>query len=79
MKTSASTLDQAEARLLGSRITRGLLDRLAARAVTAGPRELAPVEMPATGAVLGQVPRGTAADVAAAAAAARAAQPAWAG
>ena len=79
MKTSASTLDQAEARLLGPRITRGLLDRLAARAVTAGPRELAPVEMPATGDILGQVPRGTAADVAAAAAAAREAQPGWAG
>lgn len=77
MRTSASTLDQAEARQLGPRITRGLLDRLAARAVTAGPRELAPVEMPATGDVLGQVPRGTAADVAAAAAAAREAQPGW--
>ena len=37
MRTSTSTADEAEPRLLGPRITRGLLDRLAARAVTAGP------------------------------------------
>ncbi len=64
-------------RQLGPRITRGLLDRLAAGAVTAGPRDLVPVEMPATGGVLGHVPRGTAEDVAAAAGAARQAQPGW--
>lgn len=64
-------------RLLGSRITGGVLDRLAARAATAGPREPVPVEMPATGEILGHVPRGTADDVAAAAATARGAQRDW--
>ena len=78
MRTPTEPLADAEPRLLGPRITRGLLDRLTARAVTAGPRELAPVEMPATGEILGQVPRGTPDDVAAAAAAAREAQPGWA-
>jgi succinate-semialdehyde dehydrogenase/glutarate-semialdehyde dehydrogenase len=68
---------EVDPRLLGPRINRGLLDRLAGRAVAAGPRELMPVEMPATGSLLGQVPRGTAADVAAAADAARSAQPGW--
>jgi succinate-semialdehyde dehydrogenase / glutarate-semialdehyde dehydrogenase len=77
MTISARSPASAEPRLLGPRITHGLLDRLAARAVTAGPRELAPVEMPATGNILGHVPRGTADDVAAAADAARRAQPGW--
>jgi len=54
-----------------------MLDRLAGRAVTAGPRELVPIEMPATGGILGHVPHGTADDVAAAADAARAAQSGW--
>ncbi len=45
--------------------------------MTTGPRELTSVEMPATGEILGQVPRGTADDVAAAAAAARDAQRGW--
>jgi succinate-semialdehyde dehydrogenase/glutarate-semialdehyde dehydrogenase len=77
MTISAHSPASAEPRLLGPRITRGLLDRLAGRAVTAGPRELVPVEMPATGSVLGHVPRGTADDVAAAADAARRAQREW--
>ena len=64
--------------LLGPRITRGLLGRLAARAATAGPGEPVPVEMPATGKILGHVPHGTADDVAAAADTARSAQPGWA-
>ena len=77
MTTSAGSPAVVEPRFLGPRITRGLLDRLAGRAVTAGPRELAPVEMPATGDILGHVPRGTADDVAAAADAARRAQRDW--
>ena len=77
MRTPADSPAVAAPRLLGPRVTRGLLDRLAARAVTAGPREPAPVEMPATGDVLGYVPRGTADDVEAAADAARRAQCGW--
>ncbi|MFI5062711.1 MAG: succinic semialdehyde dehydrogenase [Streptosporangiales bacterium] len=77
MRTPADSPAVAAPRLLGPRVTRGLLDRLAARAVTAGPREPAPVEMPATGDVLGYVPRGTAEDVGAAADAARRAQRGW--
>jgi succinate-semialdehyde dehydrogenase/glutarate-semialdehyde dehydrogenase len=77
MTISAASPAGVDPRLLGPRITRGLLDRLAARAVTAGPRELAPVEMPATGHILGHVPRGTADDVEAAADAARRAQHDW--
>ena len=77
MTTSAGSQAIAGPRLLGPRITRRLLERLSARAVTAGPRELLPVEMPATGTVLGHVPRGTADDVAAAAEAARREQLDW--
>jgi len=66
-----------EPQLLGPRISRGLLDRLAGRAVATGPGELVAVEMPATGHTLGHVPRGTANDVAAAADAARSAQRDW--
>jgi succinate-semialdehyde dehydrogenase/glutarate-semialdehyde dehydrogenase len=77
MTTSAGSQAIARPRLLGPRITRRLLERLSARAVTAGPRELLPVEMPATGTVLGHVPRGTADDVAAAAEAARREQLDW--
>jgi succinate-semialdehyde dehydrogenase/glutarate-semialdehyde dehydrogenase len=77
MTTSLESQASIEPRLLGPRITRRLLDRLADRAVTAGPREQVPVEMPATGTVLGYVPHGTADDVAAAADAARRAQPDW--
>ncbi|MGO8958936.1 MAG: succinic semialdehyde dehydrogenase [Streptosporangiaceae bacterium] len=71
---SAAGVGQQE---LGSRISRGLLDRLAARAVTAGPRELVAVELPATGNILGHVPHCTGDDVAAAADAARRAQRDW--
>jgi succinate-semialdehyde dehydrogenase/glutarate-semialdehyde dehydrogenase len=77
MTISAASPAEVEPRLLGPRITSGLLDRLAGRAVTAGPRELVPVEMPATGNLLGHVPRGTADDVAAAADTARSTQPGW--
>src|SRR5919201_5707108 len=79
MTASVGSQASVQRRLLGPRITPQLLDRLAARAVTAGPRQLAPVEMPATGNVLGHVPRGTADDVAAAADVARAAQGDWQG
>jgi succinate-semialdehyde dehydrogenase/glutarate-semialdehyde dehydrogenase len=78
MTTSAHRPTSADPAVLGPRVTGALLDRLAARAATAGPRDLVPVEMPATGTVLGQVPHCTAADVAAAADAARSAQPGWA-
>src|SRR5450755_735630 len=79
MTTSVDSPAGAETRFLGPRITRRLLDRLAERAVTAAPREMVPVEMPATGQTLGYVPHGGADDVAAAADAARRAQPAWQG
>jgi len=77
MTISAGSSASVEPQLLGPRITQGLLDRLASRAVTAGSRELLAVEMPATGNILGHVPRGTADDVAAAADAARRAQRDW--
>ncbi|HXZ74232.1 MAG TPA: aldehyde dehydrogenase family protein, partial [Streptosporangiaceae bacterium] len=77
MTTSAGSQAIAGPQLLGPRITRRLLDRLACRAVTVGPRELLPVGMPATGTILGHVPRGTADDVAAAAETARRAQRDW--
>lgn len=78
MTTAERSPASVDPRLLGSRVTRDLLDRLAAGAATAGPREPTQVEMPATGGLLGEVPRGTAEDVAAAADAARAAQRDWA-
>jgi succinate-semialdehyde dehydrogenase/glutarate-semialdehyde dehydrogenase len=60
------------------RIGAALLARLAARAAVAAPAETTPVEAPFTGAVLARVPEGRPADVAAACAAAREAQAAWA-
>jgi len=78
MTTSVEPSASAEPGLLGPRVTGRLLDRLAARAVTAGPREQVPIEMPATGTMLGHVPHGTPDDVAAAADTARQAQPGWA-
>ena len=77
MTTSARSPASAESRFLGPRVTRHLLDRLADRAVTAGSREPMPVEMPASGTILGHVPHGTADDVAAAVATARGAQRDW--
>jgi succinate-semialdehyde dehydrogenase/glutarate-semialdehyde dehydrogenase len=78
MTTSADSPVCADPGLLGPRITGGMLGRLAARAATAGPRDLVPIEMPATGKILGHVPHGTADDVTAAAGLARRAQPGWA-
>lgn len=78
MTTSAGPSATAEPKLLGPRVTTDLLGRLAARAATAGPRDPMPVEMPATGTILGHVPHGTPDDVAAAADTARRAQPGWA-
>ena len=78
MTTQASRPARADPGLLGPRITGQRLGDLAARAVTAEPRDLMTVEMPAAGAILGQVPRGTADDIAAAAGTARRAQPGWA-
>jgi succinate-semialdehyde dehydrogenase / glutarate-semialdehyde dehydrogenase len=78
MTTSVEPAARAESGLLGPRVTGRLLNRLAARAVTAGPREPVPVEMPATGKILGHVPHGTPDDVAAAAEVARLAQLRWA-
>jgi len=78
MTTSAERPRAAGQEFLGPRVTGDLLARLAAHAVTAGPREPLSVEMPTSGKVLGEVPRCTAADVAAAADRARAVQPGWA-
>ncbi len=78
MTTSAESPPAADEGLLGLRVTGRLLDRLAGHAITAGPREPLPIEMPATGKILGQVPRCTPDDVAAAAERARAVQPDWA-
>ena len=77
MTTSVGSSPTVQPQLLGSRVTAGLLERLAARAATAADREPAPIEMPATGKILGYVPHGTPDDVAAAADAARAARPEW--
>ncbi len=78
MTTSVDSPAGADRSSLGRRVSSDLLGRLAARAATAGPRQALPVEMPATGQILGQVPRCTAADVAAAADTARRVQPGWA-
>ncbi len=72
------SLESAGPESLGPRITAGLLDRLAARVTVAGRGDQVPITMPATGKILGHVPHGTADDVAAAAQAARGAQPGWA-
>ena len=77
MTTSADISADTGHRLPGPRITSDLLGRLAGRAASTGPRDLLPVEAPATGRVLGHVPRCTADDVAAAAEAARRAQHDW--
>ena len=60
------------------RVSAAMLARLAGRAAVAAPAEATPVEAPFTGAVLAAVPRGCAADVEAACAAAREAQAEWA-
>jgi succinate-semialdehyde dehydrogenase / glutarate-semialdehyde dehydrogenase len=78
MTTSIESSASADPASLGPRVTSDLLGRLAARAAAAGPRNPLAIEMPATGAILGQVPHCTADDVAAAADAARSAQPGWA-
>ena len=72
-----SSSGMADPRLLGPRITRDLLDRLAARVLTTGRTEPLSIEMPATGDVLGHVPRCTTEDVATAAEGARKAQGDW--
>ena len=77
MTASAASSADVAPEILGPRISRDLLDRLAVRAVAAGPRDPIAVEMPATGTVLGHIPRGTADDVAAAADSARRAQRDW--
>ncbi len=56
MTTSAGSSAGVEPQFLGPRINRRLLGRLADRTVTAGPRALVPVEMPATGNILGRKP-----------------------
>ena len=63
--------------LLGPRITRDLLDRLAARVQTTGGKEPLAIELPATGDTLGHVPHCTAEDVVAAAETAGKAQHDW--
>ena len=78
MTTSVQPPASTRSGLLGPRVTSGMLGRLVARAATAGPREPVPVEMPATGTMLGHVPRCTPEDAAAAAETARRTQPGWA-
>jgi succinate-semialdehyde dehydrogenase / glutarate-semialdehyde dehydrogenase len=74
---SVVAADVAEAQL-GPRISREMLDRLAGLVAVRVPREMVPVEMPATGAALGRVPFCIADDVVAAVRAAREAQLEWA-
>jgi succinate-semialdehyde dehydrogenase/glutarate-semialdehyde dehydrogenase len=76
-KSMGSSSSIAGPGLLGPRITRDLLDRLAARVRTSGRKEPLPIEMPATGDTLGHVPHCTVEDVATAAEAARKAQRDW--
>ena len=64
---------------LGPRVTEAALERLAGRVTTGGPRDALEVHMPATGDLVGRVPRCSPEDVSAAAERARAAQAAWAG
>lgn len=66
--------------MLGTRtsIDERLLQRLAERAAVPADRDRQTVEVPFTGGILGEVPRGTPDDMLAACRAARAAQPAWA-
>ena len=59
-------------------VSAAMLARLAARAAVTAPTECTPVEAPFTGETLGEVPKGTTADVEAACAAAREAQQKWA-
>jgi hypothetical protein len=54
----AASRESAGPGSLGLRVTAGLLDRLAARATMTGQRDQVPIEMPATGKVLGHVPHG---------------------
>ena len=78
MAAPAESQQSAGPELLGPRITAEMLGRLTARAAVADRGNQAPVEMPASGKILGHVPHGTAADVAAAAERARGAQRGWA-
>jgi len=78
MTGQAERQEDAGQELLGPRITAEVLGRLAARAAVADRGDQALVEMPASGKILGHVPHGTAADVAAAAERARGAQRGWA-
>jgi succinate-semialdehyde dehydrogenase/glutarate-semialdehyde dehydrogenase len=78
MTTSdGSTPPRSAADRLGPRITQEFLDRLASR-VVASPGKTIPIEMPATGDLLGEVPHSTPEDLVAAAEAGRAAQRDWA-
>ncbi|HVA73473.1 MAG TPA: aldehyde dehydrogenase family protein, partial [Acidimicrobiales bacterium] len=63
---------------LGPRVTGDMLERLAGRVITGGPRDPLEVHMPASGDPFARVPRCTPDDVVSAAARARAAQGAWA-
>ena len=74
----ASAIQPGAQERFSTRIDRALLDALARRVSTEGPRDEVAVALPFTGGVLGVVPRCTPADVGAAARRARSAQPAWA-
>ncbi len=77
-EASGAAAAPAPQRQWSPRVSAAMLARLAARAAVTAPTERTPVEAPFTGETLGEVPRGTAADVEAACAAARETQQKWA-
>jgi succinate-semialdehyde dehydrogenase / glutarate-semialdehyde dehydrogenase len=77
-RKKAETETPAQPRQWSSRVNSAMLARLAARAAVAEPAPPLPVESPFGGDTLAAVPKGSAADVGAACAAAREAQQEWA-
>ncbi len=73
-----TAVDTATRTRFSDRVDATLLERLASRVTTIGPREPLVVRLPFTGEALASIPACTAEDVRAAAGIARAAQPAWA-
>jgi len=75
--TDARAAPATGPRTWSPRVSSAMLARLAARAAVAEPAQTITVETPFTGGTLGEVPRGTPDDIAAACAAAREAQRTW--
>jgi succinate-semialdehyde dehydrogenase/glutarate-semialdehyde dehydrogenase len=78
MTSVISKPPRSEVDLLGPRLDQEFFDRLAARVAASGRAQPIPIEMPATGVPLGEVPHSTPEDLVAAAEAGRTAQRAWA-